>query len=78
MTNLTISVDADVLRRARIRALQRNESVNAYLAEVLRLYADAPDASMVFAAAAQIAQAGSQGAQPRPVRSWTRDELHRG
>ncbi|QQS00933.1 MAG: hypothetical protein IPK37_19625 [Austwickia sp.] len=78
MTNLTISVDPDVLRRARIRALQRNESVNAYLAEVLRQYADAPAAATVFEAAAQIAESGAAHTPRQPVRAWTRDELHRG
>ena len=33
MANLTISVDDATLKRARLRALQRDESVNAYLAE---------------------------------------------
>lgn len=39
MANLTITVDEEVLRNARIRALQQGTSVNAVLAERLRRYA---------------------------------------
>ena len=35
MANLTITVDEEVLRRARIRALELNTSVNAVLREYL-------------------------------------------
>lgn len=76
MANVTISVDENTLRRARIRALQRNESVNAYLAEALRRYADDAPASRLFDELASIAddhRSGSAGAG----RGWRRDELHR-
>ena len=36
MANLTISVDEDVLKRARIRASEENTSVNAVLGGYLR------------------------------------------
>ena len=39
--NLTITVDDDVLRRARIRALEQGTSVNAVLREFLESYAGA-------------------------------------
>lgn len=39
MANLTITVDEDVLKRARIRALERGESVNQFLAQRLLEYA---------------------------------------
>lgn len=75
MANLTITVDDVTLKRARMRALQRNESVNAYLAQVLRRYADDEGSAMdeVIALARQ-SSAGS-GARGR---SWTRDQAHRG
>ena len=38
--NLTITVDAEALRRARLRALQNDTSVNALLRECLEVYAD--------------------------------------
>ena len=76
MANLTITVDEDTLRRARIRALERHESVNAYLAEMLRRYADEAPNHVVFGDLAKIAaelRAGVDGTG----RTWTRDELHR-
>ena len=41
MTNLTISVDDEILKRARIRALEEDTSVNAVLAHYLTVYAQA-------------------------------------
>lgn len=74
MANLTITVDDAVLKRARIRALHRNESVNSYLAEVLRRYADEGESPMDrVLAAAERSTAGSGSAG----RTWTRDELYR-
>jgi hypothetical protein len=40
LTNLTITVPTDVLRRARIRALHEDDSVNAYLRRCLEHYVD--------------------------------------
>lgn len=75
MANLTIAVDDATLKRARLRALERNESVNSYLADVLRRYADAgTDAMAEVLAHARASTAGTPGSG----RSWTRDELHRG
>lgn len=75
MANLTITVDDATLKRARLRALERNESVNSYLADVLRRYADADDSAMAeVIALARTSEAGADGSG----RSWTRDELHRG
>lgn len=76
MANLTITVDEQVLRRARIRALRRNESVNRYLAETLERYADGDDGDAVrdLVDLARDLRAG-RTAQPG---GWTREELHRG
>lgn len=74
MANLTITVDDAVLKRARIRAVHRGESVNAYLAEVLRRYADEGESPMeAILAGARASQAGSGSGG----RTWTRDELYR-
>lgn len=75
MANLTIVVDDDVLKRARIRALEQGTSVNALLREYLNQYVDAR-ASQVKAVEnvlriAKKAKAGSGG-----ERTWTRDELY--
>ncbi len=75
MANLTITVDEQVLKRARIRALQRNESVNRYLAEALQRYADHSGDDVVDALTAIVARAhtGHVG----DGRGWARDDLHR-
>ena len=40
MANLTITVDEDILKRARMRALEEGTSVNALLAEYLTRFAE--------------------------------------
>lgn len=77
MASVTISVDEDTLRRARIRALERHESVNGYLAEMLRRYADGGGQARVFADLAAIADVAGTGKEGLG-RSWVRDDLHRG
>lgn len=76
MANLTITVDDETLRRARIRALERHESVNAYLADMLRRYAAHPDQSEIFAELAAIADTARAGSGAGG-RKWTRDDLYR-
>jgi len=74
--NLTITVDAETLRRARVRAVQRGESVNAMLAEALRRYADNTGPGDVFAAIEAVADAHGLGVESGE-RTWSRDDLHR-
>ncbi|MGB1110117.1 MAG: hypothetical protein ACPG4N_07160 [Gammaproteobacteria bacterium] len=40
MTNLTISIDDETLKQARIRALQENTSVNALVGQFITNYAN--------------------------------------
>lgn len=77
MANLTISVDDATLKRARLRALERDESVNAYLAEALRRYADAGDQQEPMTAVLSAARRSSYGSGPGG-RLWTREDAHRG
>lgn len=75
MANLTITLDDEILKRARIRALEQGTSVNALLRAYLEAYAGAgigQTAAARFAARARQARSGS-GA---PGRSWTRDDLY--
>jgi plasmid stability protein len=73
--NLTITIDDELLRRARIRALEQGTSVNAVLREFLESYAGA---NIEFQARSRLAglarrstaSSGSQG------RRWTRTELY--
>ncbi len=73
MANLTLVVDEDVLRRARVRALQQRTSVNALVRAYLARIAGESEASQgmdEFFTSITDAGAGSGG------RTWTRDELH--
>lgn len=73
--NLTITIDDELLRRARIRALSRGTSVNAVLREFLTSYAGSDVETSARARLADLARAstassGSQG------RTWTREDLY--
>lgn len=77
MANLTITVDDSVLKRARIRAIERGESVNQYLAQQLREYADA-DAERVRRrqAAQRFVELSHELSGSSGGRGWTREELY--
>jgi hypothetical protein len=75
MSNLTITVDEETLRRARMRALAEGKSVNRLLREYLDAYSgrsreqsDAVTDLLDLANDAPVAGSGG--------RRWTRDELH--
>lgn len=75
MTNVTLTIDDDILRMARIKALELGTSVNALVREYLRQLAGrstAAEGVAEFFEATKGAGAGS-GAEGR---SWTRDELY--
>jgi plasmid stability protein len=75
MANLTLSIDDDLLKRARIRALERDTSVNALVRDYLQnlVARDSPQSGMAeFLALAKSIHAGS-GPEGR---TWTRDELY--
>lgn len=76
MTNLTITTDEEVLRRARIRALEQGTSVNAVVRDFLESYAgvrvEQRKAIGEFLEIARDSGAGSGGGG----RTWTRDELY--
>jgi plasmid stability protein len=75
MANLTLSIDDDVLKRARIRALEEDTSVNAMVRDYLEgMVEDRSQPSnmsdFVSWARSVHASSGPQG------RTWTRDELY--
>jgi hypothetical protein len=75
MTNLTLSIDDQLLKQARIRALEQDTSVNSLVRDYLEgLVTDRPQPSGMkdFVAWAKSVRAGS-GPQGR---TWTRDELY--
>ena len=74
MANLTITIDDEILRRARVRAMEQNTSVNSLVRDYLAAFAaigttwdQATDA---------ILRLSAQSKSGRGDRHWTRDELH--
>ena len=75
MANLTLTIDDDILLRARRRALEHGTSVNAVVREYLEGFAgadDTKDAGRALVALAERAS-GSSGSRGR---RWTRDSAH--
>ena len=73
MANLTVTIDDDLLRRARIRALEQGTSVNALLRTYLEHYADADERARAVREFLDLARTSSAGA-PGHRRTWTREE----
>ena len=74
MGNLTISVDDEVLRKARIRALRQGTSVNAVLRETLEAYAGVNHRQSQ--ATEDLLALARASTSRRGTAQWTRDELH--
>jgi plasmid stability protein len=74
MANLTITVDEEVLRQARMRALAQGKSVNAILADYLRSYAEV--GTRQEDATRGLIELSRSSRSARGRRRWTRDELH--
>lgn len=74
MANLTITLDDEVLRRARLRALEQDVSVNALLRDYLEAYAAA--GTTWNQATDEILRLSARSRSGRGDHSWTRDELH--
>jgi plasmid stability protein len=74
MAKLTIAIDDEVLKRARLRATEEGTSVNAVVRDHLERYAGSRSAQEQ---ALDELLSLSRAAQPhRRTRTWTRDELH--
>lgn len=72
--NLTVAVDDSILRRARIRAIQENTSVNALIREYLTAYAKADQQR---AKACERLLALSRACQSkRGGATWSREDLY--
>lgn len=75
VANLTLTIDDELLRRARVRAAKENTSVNAVVREYLAAYSGARQVAAARRRFVEISQASSSGSGPGG-RSWRRDELH--
>ena len=73
--NLTITVDDEVLRRARIRALSQGTSVNAVLRDFLESYAGSDVETGARHHLAKLAR-GSTASSGDDGRTWTRNEVY--
>ena len=74
MANLTITVNDELIRRARIRAAETGTSVNAVLREFMESWVG--QSSHRERAVASLLKRSSGSASGRAGRHWTRDELH--
>lgn len=75
MANLTLSIDEDLLRRARIRALELNTSVNSAVRDYLQQFAMEPNRRSQMEEFLEWARTVHGGSGP-DGRTWTRDELY--
>jgi plasmid stability protein len=74
MANLTITLDEESLKKARIRALKEGTSVNALLREFVDSYAGVRRDQ--HEAVRRIAVLSRESRSRRGGRTWSRDSLH--
>jgi hypothetical protein len=75
MANLTLTINGELLKQARIRALERDTSVNALVRSYLEELAGQAKAQDALGAFLELAEHSGSGSGPTG-RTWTRDELH--
>lgn len=75
MANLTLTVDDQVLARARRRAMDNGTSVNALVRDYLASFAGEDDAMAARRELIESAKRRSGSSGPAG-RTWTRDELY--
>lgn len=75
VANLTITIDDELLRSARVKAAEQGTSVNAVLRDELIRYAGQGRGGSPVSAFLEVARSrsGSSGAGGR---DWTREDLH--
>jgi hypothetical protein len=74
MANLTVVIPDEVLRKARMRALERQTSVNAVVRDYLERYAGVGPTANALTGFIGLAEA-SQASSGPAGRTWTRDAL---
>jgi hypothetical protein len=75
MANLTVSVDNNVLKRARIRALENGTSVNALVSDYLERYAGGSGTQSGLAGFVELARR-SKASSGADGRIWRREDLY--
>ncbi|MGB3682995.1 MAG: hypothetical protein WA990_10980 [Rubrobacteraceae bacterium] len=76
MANLTITVDEQVLKKARMRALEEDTSVNAVLREYLEGYAHADVERQQAVERVLAASRESRSGSGPGGRTWNREDLY--
>lgn len=74
MANLTLSLDDDVLQKAREEALRERTSVNALVRDYLTSYVNAKSRRLE---AIDALDRLAKRSKSRSAKAWSRDELHR-
>jgi plasmid stability protein len=74
MANLTITIDDEILKRARLRATEQGTSVNSVVRDYLEQYAGSRSAQEQ--ALGNLLKLSEAAESKRGRRRWTRDELH--
>lgn len=75
MANLTLTIDDEVLHRARVRALANKTSVNAIVREYLVAFSGVEESANVGRAIVALARESSGSSGPGG-RTWTRDDIY--
>ena len=75
MANLTVSIDGELLKRARIRAIEQGTSVNGLIREYLMTLAGVPPIKQAMDEVIGLARRSRAGSGPSG-RNWTREDLY--
>jgi len=75
MANVTISIDGELLKRARIRAIEQGTSVNGLIREFLMTLAGASPLKQAMDEVIDLARRSRGGSGPSG-RNWTREDLY--
>jgi len=75
MTNLTLSIDEELLKRARIRALEQDTSVNALVRDYLEALAGQAKPRDGIRAVLKLSEDSRSGSGPEG-RTWTREGIY--
>ncbi len=75
MTNVTLKLDDDLLRRARIRALEQGTSVNAVIRQRLEEFVGDKPRDASLRRFLELAS-GSHSGSGEEGRTWRRDDLY--
>ena len=76
MANLTLTIDDELLSRARQRAAREKTSVNAVVREFLENYARADDAERARKLIALMDEVVAKDRPSSGGKKWTRDEIY--